>query len=378
MTDYRPALPQEEDDILDLANYVFSLGSRPHDFARLQPRVYARPGSHRYHLVASRGGRLKAMVATLPLRLWLAGDSSLLIGFVGTVCVHPYARGEGHMKALMPMTRDRALAGGMEMLVLGGQRQRYNYFGYERAGSAITFSLNATNLRHRLGGEAGDPYTFVPLEGLPPEELSFIQQLHQRQGLIVQRPPEDFVLTLRTWEGAGYGIRQKDRLIGYLYARGEEITEWALEPADALLPLMQAWLLHKHLDEVRLTLSLHRREDIAILSEAAESYNVGDTCMIQVLDWRAVLQKLLDFKADHCPLEDGEAVLEITGAGRFLIAVEGGRPLIAPSAAPADLTLDHNAAVLRLFSLQSGFAHAGGPFRNWLPLYFLVPEADSF
>ena len=61
---------------------------------------------------------------------------TLRVGCVGTVSVHLYSRGEGHMKILMAMMMDDARAKGCDLLMLGGARKRYNYFGFEQAGWA--------------------------------------------------------------------------------------------------------------------------------------------------------------------------------------------------------------------------------------------------
>ena len=46
MTEYRLAKPEEWEDCIELANYVFSMAHRPHDFEQLIPRVYqAGPGN---------------------------------------------------------------------------------------------------------------------------------------------------------------------------------------------------------------------------------------------------------------------------------------------------------------------------------------------
>lgn len=51
MTEYRLAKPEEWEDCIELANYVFSTAHRPHDFEQLIPRVYqAGPEMARIHL----------------------------------------------------------------------------------------------------------------------------------------------------------------------------------------------------------------------------------------------------------------------------------------------------------------------------------------
>ena len=98
MTEYRLAKPEEWEDCIELANYVFSTAHRPHDFEQLIPRVYqAGPEMARIHRVAvAENGRLRAEIAVLPQQM-AAGGKLLRAGYVGSFSVHPKARGEGHM-----------------------------------------------------------------------------------------------------------------------------------------------------------------------------------------------------------------------------------------------------------------------------------------
>lgn len=150
MTEYRLARPQEEADVLDFINMVFSMHSQPHDFAALLPKVYAHPGFARYHYVAVEDGHIRGTVALLPLTLRVEENCALKAGYIGSVAVHPYSRGAGHMKALMRMALTDAEAQGYDLLALGGRRQRYAYFGFKKGGQRLTFSLNSDNVRHAM------------------------------------------------------------------------------------------------------------------------------------------------------------------------------------------------------------------------------------
>ena len=378
MTEYRQALPQEEDDILDLANLTFSLVRHPCDFKALAPKVYAREDFYRYHVVAARDGRIKALVDLLPLTLRLSSDSALKLGYIGTVSVHPYARGEGHMKALMQMAIDSAKAQGMDMMVLGGQRQRYNYFGFENGGSVITYTLSATNLRHVLKDEDVSMYRFLPFAQLDQAKLDALWRMQSVQMLSGVRPFVDFALFMQTWQGKAFAVTQDDTLLGYLYTNKDSLSEWVLRSGEGLLPVLKAFMAREQLQEIHISLPLHRKEDMRALSQVAEGYEISDSCMLRVLDWQNTLQKLLVFKADLLSLEDGEAVLEVIEKGRWLIQVHHGRPQVTPTQREPSLRLAENAAVLLLFSIQSRLLEDSTLWRNWLPLYFSVPEADAF
>lgn len=378
MTEYRQALPQEEDDILDLANLTFSLVRQPCDFKALIPKVYSRPGFYRNHVVAVRDGRLKAVVGLLPFRLRLSTLSALKLGYVGSVSVHPYARGEGHMKALMQLILDSAKSQGMDMMVLGGQRQRYNYFGFESAGSVITYTISANNLRHALKDQDVSVYRFLPFAELDQEKLSALWQMQSIQALSGERPMKDFSLFMHTWQGKALAVMQSDVLLGYLYANKDSLFEWELQPGESLLPVLKAFIAQEQLREIHIRLPLHRKEDMNALSQVAEGYEISDSCMLRVLEWQSTLQKLLAFKAGLLPLEDGEVVLEVIDKGKWLIKVLEGRPQVTLTQREPSLRLAENAAVLLLFSMQSRLLDDSRLWCNWLPLYFSVPEADAF
>ncbi|MBQ6646260.1 MAG: GNAT family N-acetyltransferase, partial [Clostridia bacterium] len=102
-TVYTNGAPGEMPEIIDFINYVFSQAHVPHDFKALLPKVYgddAPLGVERFHFLAKQDGKIVGCVACRPTEL-IFGDQTLSCGFVGSVSVHPYHRGEGHMKRLM-------------------------------------------------------------------------------------------------------------------------------------------------------------------------------------------------------------------------------------------------------------------------------------
>ena len=101
MVTYRRATASDRAKILDFINMVFSMTVRPHDFSTLIPKVYG-PGRGlaEIHCIAlDDNDAVRGVVAALPQEIHIL-DQTLRTAFVGSVSVHPYARGEGHMKAL--------------------------------------------------------------------------------------------------------------------------------------------------------------------------------------------------------------------------------------------------------------------------------------
>ena len=105
-------------------------------------------------------GKLCAEVAVLPQNLTVCGKA-LKAGFLGMVSVHPKFRGQGHMKALMQMWTEEARSR-YDMLVLYGQRQRYEYFGFTGGGMRRQFFVEPANIRHALKDVSCEGFTFRP------------------------------------------------------------------------------------------------------------------------------------------------------------------------------------------------------------------------
>lgn len=133
------------------ANMVFQHAGNQISFEKAIPKVYAPDAgmTHIHRLVTEDDGSIRALIGVLPETIHtLAGD--LKAGFVGSVSVHPDTRGQGYMKRLMADWEMIGRQKGLDLLVLGGQRQRYAYYGYGQGGQHWSFEISARCIRHAL------------------------------------------------------------------------------------------------------------------------------------------------------------------------------------------------------------------------------------
>lgn len=377
MTEYCWARPDEEDELIDFANYVFSLDGAPTDFRKLHPRVYDRPGSSAITQVAREQGKIKGLISAVTGILQI-GQQQLKYGFIGTVSVHPYFRGKGYMKRLMPMTMDALKAQGCQLILLGGQRQRYQHFGFEDAGAVLTLNFSDMSLRHTLGAEHDNRYTFVPLHEAGQEALDQSIALFERKDFRSLRKREDFLIYMKTWMGKSCAIYHEGQYAGYVYLIKSKVAEYAMLDESKLPGALYALMRTQGRDHLRLgILPLEARRYQALLA-ATDSWEINPFLNLQVLDWAAFLGCLLAYKAGIVPLEDGQAVLGIAGQGNYHLAVKNNQVHVEKVDVEADLTLEPMAA-LRLTTLPfvEGL-HPGHPFHNWFPLPFLFSDADAF
>ena len=88
-------------------------------------------------------------------RSWMVGGVELKCAGVGGVCSHPVlARGAGYVQQLMDHIIARMKAEGYHLSVLGGIRQRYAYYGYEKCGVATSYAINRSNVRRYFAESA--------------------------------------------------------------------------------------------------------------------------------------------------------------------------------------------------------------------------------
>lgn len=364
MTEYRFARPEEEAEVLDFIDAVFSRASRPHDFEQQIPKVYAHPGFAPFHAVAVEDGRIRGNIAMLPITVHV-GENTLRGGYIGSVSVHPRFRGKGYMKGLMQMLIEDANRKGYDFMSLGGQRQRYQHFGFERYGCGFSFSMDQANARHALPKDT--PFTFVPAAESHVEQMA---SLHAKQALHCERPR--FLETLRTYGGVPYAVMNGKAFAGYLVKMGEEITELCLCDEHDLPAVAAAWV--RDYKSCSMLCGGEKTERIRGLSAFAESYTVGPTAMLKVLNWERTLNAVMNVR----PLPDGERVIGIEGAGAYRLKAQNGKAEVCSCASQPDYSWTGIQAVEAMFSPMNALLTDDPVLRSWLPFTLDIPIADQF
>ena len=321
MTEYRFSVPEDRARLIDFINMVFSCSHVPHDFKAFMPKVYAdgqeSPAEHALALDDS--GRIVGAVGLLPGELRMAGEA-LRTGYIGSVSTHPYARGEGHMKRLMAMVLGRAAEAGMDLLMLGGKRQRYGYYGFTRGGACVRYEVNGANLRHAMADVDAAPFTFEPLDARK-AWIDRAATLHGARPLRMARPRADYAAILRTEQASPHAVLKRGAFAGTLVASRDrgEVYECMLEDDADIRPALKAWMLREGLREAQipvapLDLPLHRA-----LRPVAESWRLEDSTMLRVLNFPKALRGCLALR----PPADGTLSMWIDGEA-LTVRVLGG------------------------------------------------------
>ena len=374
-TQYLRGTPADRADIVDFANYVFSQAHEPHDFKTLLPKTYADDvtGMEAWHFLAKENGRIRALVCNRPMKMRIL-DRTLSCGLVGTVSVHPYARGEGHMKRLMnDMLADAR--GKYDFLILGGQRQRYNYFGFEHLGTVLRYKITGAGLRHCLKDTDVSDIALTDLTNDRPEELAFVRSLMDRRAVCGERPEEYLLHILRSWNQRARLVRIGGQMAGYLTGTVGEI---GLTDEAQLPRVLKALFQADGLTWARIDAAPYEKERIRALAGLYEERSIETYEMVHVLNWVPFVQALLSLKASYSRLADGIFTLAVENEGAFTIQVEQGVPRVTEARRPADAALSHLEAQRLLLGLENALCCDGPLPSSWLPLPFYMSNVDSF
>ncbi|MGI5894605.1 MAG: GNAT family N-acetyltransferase [Candidatus Merdivicinus sp.] len=369
-TEYRKATAAEYEDLIDFANMVFKT-----DFAALLPKLYfGHPEMAVHHYLALEDGKIRAAVGSFPLEFEMGGVKVRARG-IGTVSVHPYSRGMGYMKELMNRAVADAKAEGTDLMCLGGQRQRYEYFGFSKACQQRSFTVTPTNRRH-CRGISSDSVVLVPLAEHPEYE-KLCWELHRNQPVHAVRPLENFTEICCSWSCQPWVILQDGNFAGYAVMKkdGTSIPELLLKEKAEVLPVVFA-LVQKAGCDVKFSPAFWQKTVISALSEVAESSAVQGGEMFQILNFPKMIEILLNQKAAQTGLPDGTRILGIEGGNRYQIAVSGQKAVVTETQEAADWTLD-------AVSMQSRLINAGNLWQYdtfvencWFPLPLELPAQD--
>lgn len=375
---YRKAENNERDQYIDFANMVFSTAHCPHNFKTLLPKVYGdgRESAHMHNLAVREDGCIRGLVAAMPNHLKV-GDVVLKTSFIGTVSVHPYARGEGHMKKLMQMTIDGMIGDGVDFAMLGGQRQRYEYFGFTQAGVQKNHNISRTNLRHVLGEQEGPALSVRDVKETGDEEIiARCAQMNADRPISAERSAGEFVIIARSWDKGLKIVELDGSFAGYVICEGGsaselQLTDWSLTP----------WVLKALLDgcedrEVRLQTGEMEIELNRELARLEEGTSVSHFDMIRIFNFPKVIGALMALKATRLPMADGRRSFVIDGKP-MTITVSSGVPTVTEEADEDALTLTAKEAQMLFLNLSGELLVDRLPM-GWAPLPLFMSHTDGF
>lgn len=380
MIEYRFAQPGDMESIIDLINMVFSMLRVPHDFAQMLPKVYSEAHSQpQIHAVAVEDGRVLGCLALLEYPITVAGRT-LRMGYLGSMAVHPKLRGQGVMKVLMQMQIDAGIAKGLDMMVLGGQRQRYQYYGFETCGAEYAYSISTPNVRHALRDEDTQGLTFAPMTAA---DVPQAKALYDAQAVTGARTAENFLACVSSYREKPYVIAVNGEAAGYMVVTedGAAVTEILTKDDALILPALKGFMQEKGLRGLRVEAAPHDVRLNGLLAPICEGYTIGANNMMRMLKPEAVIPAFMALKKTYAPLADGCMTAALSNLGTYEIAVEHGEIRVARTGREAQLALSQNDMHRLLFGFNPFAVPAAARHmapEGWFPLPYCIPMPDSF
>lgn len=277
------ASPEEKNEIIDFIDYVFSKEHRPHDFASLLPKLYGpNCNAAEHHVVVREDNRIVATLICYPVNLRIKEKTYVILG-VGSVSTHPSARGRGYMRMMMSFVDQRAKELGAAVAVLTGQRQRYQYYGFDCGGYQLRAELEQMNVRHALRDVSTQGLAIVPMTQ---EHVPAAMELMKRQPCYCERTEKDFIDILRTWYSQPMTVLKDGKVAGYISVRPEperRVVGELLLDDEADYPAVLK-LLYASCGDITLSAAPWERRRARWLSSVCEDYCVAPIGMLKIYD----------------------------------------------------------------------------------------------
>lgn len=369
------------DDYMDFINYVFGFNGDSSDFKKLLPKLYKydyEPAVSSY--VAVEDGKLKSAIGAFDHDISVCGNLVKTRG-IGNVAVHPYARGKGYMKKLMNMALDDMEKEGVALSVLGGRRQRYNFFSYDKLGQAVSMSFNSDNFRHMYGKDRKHTLTFKTLKAGDVETVYKIKELSESHPFYAMREVDKYFEIISSWHQKAYVAFENGEFVGYAVGKGSDINELLASEGRDIREFICALYDYLGASSMHVKLPIFLRDYINDLYCLCESYSVETAKSFSVLNYKTVIEAFIKLKATYTDLPDGVLVLGINGRSRrenIRITVFGGNISVDYTDDEPAVELEHLEAMNLLFApvcplRESLPIHA----KIWLPLPIYLYSSDA-
>lgn len=375
MVTYRKARPEEREAYIKLADMVFTDAGMPISFEASIPKVYSEhiDSSSMHYLAVDDEKGIRGLVAVMPNRLHV-GDETLKIGYIGSVSVHPQARGEGHMKKLMQMAINDMKADGVDIALLGGQRQRYEYFGFSKGGVGYTVTVDEPNVHHALKNVDASRMMFVQMDQTSPW-VNDAYELYEKESIRFRRNRPEFVDICCNYLHRPWVILSEGRFVGYLICNDSKcsIVEICVESVDMIDKALKAWIVQNGLERISLSFPVWQTEILKRLGRYAEWTSFDMRVQSSIYNPRRVLKAFLTAKAGFTKLENADMTFNIEG-DCFTVTVENGEVRVTDDGETSVCLDTLQASQLFVYP----FDYEGRPEtpQGWfpLPLYEVAPD----
>ncbi len=377
---------EDEKQLIEVLDDVFFRDDKTEpkqDFMGILPKLYKDKYNCGYNnFIVKEDDEIKAAIGCYPNEVVAAGRKLKVMG-IGNVAVTRDCRGKGYMIDLMNMALDVMKEEDYDYSLLGGQRQRYGFFGYEPAGYSYGFYVGKGNARRILGKEAESGYTVREVTENDTEVISRIKAINEADASYAVRSEEMMVDILQSWRNVPYAAFDGEVFKGYFVASryGKNVCELKAEKLEDTLRLIMSALEFCEKEEIHFCLPVFDTERCDYMSKICGNSNIYNTDMINIMNFGRFIEAFLSIKAERMNLCSGTLNVLIHGYKTdesLAITVDGKNVTVMPTDAKPDFELEHRDAIRFLLGLYSKERNELPAFaQGWFPLDFYAAGLDN-
>jgi predicted N-acetyltransferase YhbS len=353
------------------------------EFLEILPKIYKdqyRPAYNNF-VTQENNGEFRAAIGNFCNYLSI-GSEDVFACCIGNVAVGKKFRSKGYMIELMNMSIDDMKKREVDMAYLGGQRQRYGYFGFETSGVRYEYSFNRQTIKHTLGNKSSGLKVFE-LESEDYQSLENIESIYAKNIIKAQRTMDRYYDILCSWRSTPYILVDNGNFIGYfvLSHDGSGVLECGTVSPEYFGRMVLAIFETSQQYSIEFPTAPFETEKIKFFDENSEGMTIGGCESILVLNYEKVLRAFMNAKASYSKLCDGEITVLIHGKRqdeKLKISVKNNEPEVMAFDGEAEYEFSHFEATRVFFStLPSGREMLKPEIQQWLPLPAFMFGTDT-
>ena len=370
----------DEKELIETLNEVF-FSEEDIDFLFLLPKLYKEqynPAEN--NIILKEDGVIKAAVGCYPVNVTVAGKKLRIMG-IGNVAVTTDCRRKGYMIDLMNMSLEYMIAEGYDYSLLGGQRQRYEYFGYVPAGNGMNFTINKGNISRIRNGNTETDFTFEALDENNADAIAEIKALYDNSPFRAERKEDEMFDILRSWGCKPYVVYCGGEFKGYFVMKKGYLAEVKAVNTEDLLDIILCIIKASENESVNFTVPVYDTETCDFMSKRACGMSLCHVEQLNIFNYANFIEAFLTIKAERMNLCSGTLNVLIHGYAKdenLAITVDGKNVTVAETDATHDVELD-NLEAIAFFAGQYAAKRLSLPAfaQNWFPVDFFMYGLDN-
>ena len=315
------------DEWLNVLNTTFSKqNNKEMNFEKELPKMCVRDDNDMgKHIAVKEDGKICALLGVYPFKVNIYGNE-LKFATVGNVATLPEYEGRGYMRRLMSEAMKELQKIGADASRLGGNRQRYNHYGYETSGYAYHFTINDHTAKYCADNRLVE---FKKINADDTAQLEFINKCRKTEGFYVERSTDETYqgdyLAMCAWKNVPYiAVDENGDRIGYICSSESKtaIADFYAENLQILKDIIFGWQKLCGTD-VTFSLMPWQYEAIKYFSSVAHYMSISSPSLFKIINFDKVADALIKLKASYTSnLPQGARVIGITGWGNLKISIE--------------------------------------------------------